>query len=234
VAWVRDAIESLRPHWNLVGGILAVNVVAVIVAGTVFLATDNVSATFGEFGPMQTLKAAQLLLAGVAGYYIYTRFWRLPQAGQRVDAPGSFFWILSGLGLVWLGIDDYFRIHERAGDVLEEGLGVTVPLLNNPDDVIVLGYGIIGLTVGAIFFGELLRSRATFPLLATGIGLLIVSLAVNFFVPEGSGLGGVEDPTNVLGAGFLLSAYLVKLREVWSELPAAPESTETGGLPSEP
>jgi len=234
VAWVRDAIESLRPHWSLVGGILAVNSVGLIIAGTAFIVTDNRSATFGEFGPMQTLKASRLLLAGVAGYYIYTRFWRLPQAGQRVDAPGSFFWILSGLGLVWLGIDDYFGLHERGGDVLENGLGVTVPLLNNPDDVIVLGYGIIGLTVGAIFFGELLRSRATFPLLATGIGLLVVSLAVDFFAPEGSPSGGLEDPTNIIGAGFLLSAYLVKLREVWSELPAAPESTAVGGLPSEP
>ncbi|KKL21779.1 hypothetical protein LCGC14_2442020, partial [marine sediment metagenome] len=234
VAWVRDAIESLRPHWTLVGGILAVNAVGLIIAGTAFIVTDNRAATFGEFGPMQTLKAAQLLLAGVAGYYIYTRFWRLPQAGQRIDAPGSFFWIISGAGLIWLGIDDYFGLHERGGDVLENGLGVTVPLLNNPDDVIVLGYGIIGLTVGAIFFGELLRSRATFPLLATGIGLLVVSLAVDFFAPEGSASGGLEDPTNIIGAGFLLSAYLVKLREVWSELPAAPESTAVGGLPSEP
>ncbi|MFB3098146.1 MAG: hypothetical protein ACE1ZZ_05685, partial [Dehalococcoidia bacterium] len=227
-------IENLRPHRNLVGGILVVNVVALIIAATAFLVTDNRAATFGEFGPMQTLKAAQLLVAGVAGYYIYTRFWRLPQAGQRIDAPGSFFWILSGVGLVWLGIDDYFGLHERGGDFLQNGLGVTVPLLNNPDDVIVLGYGILGLTLGFIFFGELMRSRATFPLLATGIGLLVVSLAVDFFAPEGSALAGVEDPTNIIGAGFVLSAYLVKLREVWSELPAVPELTETGGLPSEP
>ncbi len=183
---------------------------------------------------MQTLKAAQLLLAGVAGYYIYTRFWRLPQAGQRVDAPGSFFWIISGAGLIWLGIDDYFGIHERVGDVIENDLGVTVPLLNNPDDVILLGYGIIGLTVIAIWLGELMRSRAAFPLLATGIGFLIISQAIDFFAPEGSVLGGVENPTNIIGAGFLLSGYLVKLREVWSELPAAPESTAVGGLPSEP
>ncbi|MDV2480327.1 MAG: hypothetical protein RX317_08810 [bacterium] len=234
VAWVRDAIENLRPNWNLVGGILAVNVVALIIAAVAFALTDNRQLTFGEFGPLQTLKAGQLLVAGVAGYYIYTRFWRLPQAEQRIDAPGSFFWILSGLGLMWLGIDDYFGLHERGGDFLQYGLGVTVPLLNNPDDIIVLGYGIIGLTVGAIFFGELLRSRATFPLLATGIGLLVVSLAVDFFAPEGSPPAGLEEPTNLIGAGFVLSAYLVKLREVWSELPAAPESTADGGLPSEP
>ena len=232
VEWVRDSVERVRPHGTLVAAILAVNVVALIVAGTASLLTDR--SAFEEFGPMQTLKAAQLLLAGVAGYYIYTRFWRLPQAGQRVDAPGSFFWIISGVGLIWLGIDDYFGIHERVGDVLENDLGVTVPLLNNPDDVILLGYGIIGLTVIAIFFGELMRSRAAFPLLATGIGVLIISQAIDFFAPEGSALGGVENPTNIIGAGFLLSAYLVKLREVWSELPAAPESTAVGGLPSEP
>ncbi len=234
VAWIKDAIENLRPNWNLVGGILAVNVVALIIAAVAFALTGNRQLTFGEFGPLQTLKAGQLLVAGVAGYYIYTRFWRLPQAEQRIDTPGSFFWILSGAGLVWLGIDDYFGLHERAGDFLENDLGVTVPLLNNPDDVIVLGYGIIGLTLGFIFFGELMRSRATFPLLATGIGLLGVSLLVDFFAPEGSPPAGLEEPTNLIGGGLVLSAYLLKLREVWSELPAAPESTETGGLPSEP
>ncbi len=234
VEWVRDAIESLRPHWNLVGGLLAATVAALIVAAIVGGLTGTLSETFGEFGPMQALKAGELLLAGVAGYYIYTRFWRLPQAGQRVDAPGSFFWILSGAGLVWLGIDDYFGIHEIVGDALEGGLGTTVPVLNNFDDLILLGYGIIGLTVVAIFFGELMRSRAVFPLLMTGIGFLIISQAVDFFVPEGSALSGIENPTNIIGAGFLLSAYLVKLREVWSELPAVPEPTVAGGLPSEP
>ena len=232
--WVRDAIENLRPHRNLVGGVLAVNVLAMSIAAIVGGLTGMLDEAFGEYGPMQTLKAAQLLLAGVAGYYIYTRFWRLPQAGQRVDAPGSFFWIISGAGLVWLGIDDYFGIHESVGDALEGGLGTTVPVLNNFDDLILLGYGIIGLTVVAIFLGELMRSRATFPLLMTGIGFLIISQAVDFFIPEGTAISGVENPTNIIGAGFILAAYLVKLREVWNELPAADEPQVTGGLPSEP
>jgi hypothetical protein len=242
VAWVRDSIERLGPHLNLVRGILAMNVVALIIFGTAFLFTGERSAdpsgmswtaTFGEFGPIQTLKAGQLLLAGVAGYYIYTRFWRLPQAGQRTDAPGSFFWILSGAGLVWLGLDDYFQIHERVGDLLERGLGMTVPMLNNVDDLILLGYGIIGLTVIAIFLTELIRSRGAFPLLATGIGFMTISQGVDFFVPEGSVLAAVENPTNIIGAGFLLSAYLVKLREVSGELPAGREQILVRGLPNE-
>ncbi|MFQ6019407.1 MAG: hypothetical protein ACE5KW_01480 [Dehalococcoidia bacterium] len=234
VAWIRDSAERLRPHRTLVAAILAANVVALTVAAIAGGLTGKLSGTFGEFGPMQTLKAAELLLAGVAGYYIYTRFWRLPQAGQRVDAPGSFFWIISGAGLVWLGLDDYFQIHERVGDLLEEGLGTTVPLLNNFDDLILLGYGIIGLAVFAIFLGELMRSRAVFPLLATGIGFLVISQAIDFFAPEGTVLAGVENPTNIIGAGFILTAYLVKLREVWSELPAVRGPIVAGGLPSEP
>ena len=241
--WVKDTAERLGPHLNLVRAILAVNLVALTVAGTVFLLTGERSAdpggvswaaTFGEFGPIQTLKAGQLLVGGVAGYFIYTRFWRLPQAEQRVDAPGSFFWILSGAALVWLSIDDYFQVHERLGDVLEEGLGITIPLLNNPDDIIVLGYAVVAMTMVAIFLGELLRSRATFALLTTGVGLLIISLAVDFFVTEGTALAVVEDPTNVLGAGFIVSAYLVKLREVTSELPATSHPIVAGGLPSTP
>ena len=223
----------------MVGVILAVNVVALSIAGTAYLLTTDgfaepSAATFGEFGPIQTLKAGQLLLSGLAGYLIYHRFWRLPQAEQRVDAPGSFFWILSGLGLLWLGVDDYFQIHERMGIVLEEGLGLTIPLLNNPDDIFVLSYGVVALTMVMIFYGELLRSRASFPLLVTGFGFLVISLAVDFFATEGTSLAGVEDPTNLIGTGFILSAYLVKLREVSSELPASPQPIVAGGLPSAP
>ena len=204
---------------RLVGTILVLDVLAVGAAGIVYGLTMNLAVTFAEFGPIQTLKAGHLLVSGVAGYLIYTRFWRLPQAGQRADASGSFFWILSGAGLVWLSIDDYVQIHERLGDVLEEDLGITIPLLNNPDDIIVLGYALVALVVVAIFFGRLRRSRAVFLLLTTGLGFLVVSLAVDFFAPHGTTLAGLEDPTNVVGAGFILSAYLVKLREVSSELP---------------
>ena len=243
IAWVKDSIGQLGAHLPMVAVILAVNVAALSVAGTIYLLTGDRSAepkgiswaaTFGEFGPIQSLKAGQLLLSGLAGYLIYHRFWSLPQAGQRVDAPGSFFWILSGAGLVWLGIDDYFQIHELWGVVLEEGLGLTIPLLNNPDDLFVLGYGLVALTMVAIFLGELLRSRASFPLLVTGFGFLIISLAFDFFATEGTSLAGVEDPTNVVGTGFILSAYLVKLREVSSELPEAARPIVTGGLPSAP
>ncbi len=241
IAWVKESIGQLGPHLPMVAVILVVDVVALSIAGTVFLLTTDGfaepsgaswAATFGEFGPIQTLKAGQLLLSGLAGYVLYHRFWRLPQAGQRVDAPGSYFWILSGAGLAWLGVDDYFQIHERLGDVLEEGFGVTIPLLNNPDDIFVLGYAVIALTMVAIFLGELLRSRSSFPLLVTGFGFLVLSLAVDFFVQEGTSLAGVEDPTNVVGTGFILSAYLVKLREVSSELPGTMNSLAPGGLPS--
>ena len=218
VKWGKDSAVRLGPHLNLVRTILVLDVLAVSAAGIVYGLTTNLAVTFGEFGPIQTLKAGHLLVSGVSGYLIYTRFWRLPQAGQRVDAPGSFYWILSGAGLVWLSIDDYVQIHERLGDVLEEDLGITIPLLNNPDDIIVLGYAVAALIVIAIFFGELRRSRTVFPLLATGLGFLVVSLAVDFFAPHGTVLTGLEEPTNIVGAGFVLSAYLVKLREVSGEV----------------
>ena len=232
--WVRDSVGRLGPNLNLVRTILVLDLLAVSVAVIVLAVTLNRAVTFAEFGPIQTLKAGHFLVSGVAGYLIYTRFWRLPQAEQRVDAPGSFFWILSGAALVWLSIDDYFQIHERLGDVLEEGLGITIPLLNNPDDIIVLAYAVVAMTLVAIFLGELLRSRTVFPLLAAGLGFLVISLAVDFFAPHGTGLKTLEEPTNLIGAGFILSAYLVKLREVTSELPATPQPIVAGSLPSTP
>ena len=222
-AWVRDSVERLRPHRAPVAGILAANVVALIVAAIAGVLTEEkISAAFGEFGPMETLKAAELLAVAVAGYYIYTRFWRLPQAGQRVDAPSSFFWILSGAGLGWFGVDGYLRIRERVSNGLEEGVGGLVPLSSNLDDLILVSYGIIGLVMIAVFLGELMRSRAVFALLTVGVVLLIVSQALHVFAPEGTVSADVEHPTSLIAAGFLLAAFLVKLREVWDELPAVP------------
>jgi len=50
----------------------------------------------------------------------------------------------------------------------------------------------------------------------------------------GPALAGVESPTSVIEAGFLLAAYVVKLQEVWDELPTVPEPTVAGDPPSEP
>ena len=219
---MNNSAGQLGPHMSLVTTILVLDVLAVGAAGILYGLTMNLAVTFAEFGPIQTLKAGHLLVSGVAGYLIYTRFWRLPQAGQRADAPGSFFWIPSGAGLVWLSIDDYVQIHERLGNVLEGDLGVTIPLLNNPDDIIVLGYALAALVVVAFFFGQIRGSRAVFLLLTTGLGFLVVSLAVDFFAPHGTAWTGLEDPTNVVGVGLVLSAYLVKLREVSSELQKLP------------
>lgn len=105
---------------------------------------------------------------------------------------------------------------------------MTVPLLNHPDDLIVLGYGVAGLSLMAVFLGELMRSRAVLALLATGVTLLVISLGVDFFVPEGTPVAGVEDPANVLGAAFLLSAYVVKVREVSAQLPRAAATMALG------
>ena len=101
--------------------------------------------------------------------------------------------------------------------------GVTIPLLNNADDSFVSGYGMVAVNMVAIFFGGLLRSKASFPLLGTGFGFLVISLAIDFFAQEGTSLAGIEDQTNLIGTGFILSAYLVKLREVSSELPVVSE-----------
>ncbi len=79
-----------------------------------------------------------------------------------------------------------------------------------------------------------MRSRTAFPLLATGIGFLIFSQAADLFASDGTVLAGVESPTSIIGAGFLLAAYVVKLQEVWDELPTVPEPTVAGGPPSEP
>ena len=209
-------IASLRPYKGLVAGVLAFNVAALLAGGLHIGLTGSTSA-FNEFGPITTLKVAESLAAGTLGVLIYRRFWSQPGAETRPGAVGSFFWLMAGLGFGWLALDDYFQIHERLGSALT---GANLPLLNNVDDAIVLGYGVIGLAVIALFFREIMSSRPVATLLAAGTISAVVTMATDFFAPEGSFLAGLENPAHVAAVASLLAAFAVKYQEVDAQAPA--------------
>jgi hypothetical protein len=209
----KAGIASLKPYKRMIAGALALNMAAVA-AGGLYLATTGSLGAFAEMGPITTLKVAESLAAAALGVFIYRRFWRQPGAEARPGAAGSFFWLIAGLGLGWLALDDYFQVHERVGAAL---LGNSVPVLNHSDDAIVLGYGIIGLSLIAMFFREIMSSRPVVTLLVAGMFFGFVMLTVDFFVPERLFIAALEDPAHVTAVGFVLTAFAVKYRQVAAE-----------------
>jgi hypothetical protein len=206
----KGGIVSLRPYRGMIAGVLVFSAAALAMAGLHVAVTGSYSA-FAEFGPITSLKVAMSLAAGTLGVLTYRRFWSQPGAAKRPGAAGSFFWLVAGLGLGWLALDDYLQIHERLGGALLEG---KVPLLNNVDDVIVLGYGVVGLAAVALFFREIVSSRPVVTLLLVGISFGLVMMAVDFFAPEESILAGAEHLAHPAAVASILAAFAVKYREV--------------------
>ncbi|MEE8346249.1 MAG: hypothetical protein V3S20_02760 [Dehalococcoidia bacterium] len=210
VSAAQSGIASLKPYRGMIAGVLAFNALAVI-AGGVYLAVTGSRGAFVEMGPITTLKVAESLAAGALGVLVYRRFWSRSGAEARPGAAGSFFWLVAGLGLGWLAVDDYLQIHERVGAAL---LGSSVPLLNHSDDAIVLGYGIVAISVIAVFFREIMSSRPVVTLLVAGMSFGLLMMAVDFFVPERLFVAGLEDPAHVAAVGSVLVAFAVKYRQV--------------------
>jgi hypothetical protein len=208
---VRGGFASLRPYRGMVIGVLALNTVAVSGGGLYLAFTGSLSA-FHEYGPITTLKVAEALTAGVIGVLIYRRFWSRAGAESRPGAVGSFFWLVAGLGLGWLAVDDYFQIHERLGAALLGGTDLI--LLNKVDDVIVLVYGIVGIATVALFFREIKSSRPVVTMLVAGLSFGALMMTVDFFVPEGFFVAGLEDPAHLAAIGSILAAFAVKYRQV--------------------
>lgn len=215
----KSGLASLRPYRGMIIGVMAFNAAAVVAGGAYLAVTGSLSA-FAEYGPITTLKVMESLAAGALGVLIYRRFWSQPGAEGRPGAAGSFFWLVAGLGLGWLAVDDYLQIHERVGAAL---LGSSVPLLNNVDDVIVLGYGVLALATIALFYREIMSSRPVVTLLVAGVSFGLLMLTVDFFVPEGLFVAGLEDPAHVSAVGLVLAAFAVKYRQVGVKAQAADE-----------
>lgn len=214
VVWAaRTAFASLAPHRGLIASVLAFNALAAALAFGVGLARGDFIAPFRPFGPIQVLYSAELLLTGVLGHRIFARYWQRQDTGADPNAPGIFFWLISGWGFAWLALDDFFEVHERLGRLLE-GYGAAIPLLNHADDTVVFLYGVAAVGLIYLFYGHLRASRAPFTLLALGFLWTGFYLTVDFFVPEGTVLAGLEEPANLAVNAFFLSAYLVKYREI--------------------
>jgi hypothetical protein len=79
---------------------------------------------------------------------------RTAPRGSPIAASAGFF-AFAAAGFAFLAVDEVARLHEQLEDVLvaHEGPGPKPPLLDRIDDLIVLGYGVLGAAV-------LIRARA--------------------------------------------------------------------------
>jgi hypothetical protein len=201
-AGLRGVLTDLAPHRRLLFLILVVNVAAIAV-DRAFAATTP-APNFTEYGPATTLKVTETALTGVLGILIF-------RALGREHGVGRYFWLLAGLGLCWLALDDYFQVHEHVSWALEDH---QAPLVTHWDDLVVLAYALVGAVALIMFRHEIAASRPVTLLLGLGVIATGVMVVFDGAAEPGTPLASVEDWANIVASAFLLAAFLVKWREV--------------------
>ncbi len=167
---------------------------------------------FLERGFATALSAILLSMAGAIGL---ANFYLRKSAGF---IPAT-YWLFMGLGLLVLALDEQMMIHEWIGLVFNSR-DMEVPLpVRNWNDVIVIGYGVIGLTFCIFFYREILRYRAYLVLLVIGFSFYVVHTAVDSLVVENTLQKIViEEGAKVTCNMFLLLANAVYLHAMLQPL----------------
>lgn len=131
---------------------------------------------FGESGIVTYFSAA--LLVGAA--WFARQVWRL----RRPETPSlrdpRTIWLAASLGFAFLTLDELLRIHESVDDLAHRAFSlVETGWSDRIDDLVLVGYLIVGLALVWRCRGELWRFRAAAPLAALGAGLTALMVAMD-------------------------------------------------------
>jgi hypothetical protein len=216
---VGNRLKEVSPYSRWLVAALAVDAVLFLVGAKLYFDSGHSSVWwFGERSVIASLDVVQLLVAAAAGISAYTLFWRYPQAATMAEAAGIFLWGIGGVGLVLFALDDYFTLHENVGDFLYASFSFMPRFANNVDDLLVLGYAVVGITVLIVFRMELRARRPSTTLLYLAAGASIVMVLCDAFARSLT-LKALELPAQTLAVTLLMFAFIARYREVREVMP---------------
>jgi len=127
---------------------------------------------------------------------------------SRNPGLGGWFWLLAAAGFLFLSLDELLQFHERFG-VLVEASSVGAPdSFRNWNDVLVISYGLIWLTVLMAFLPEVLRYPRFAELVATGFVFGILHTAFDSMVLHSAEKIIVEESDKLFCVAFFAMAML--------------------------
>jgi hypothetical protein len=156
------------------------------------------SFTLGSF-LIDLISAACLAGAGVYGILV----------ARKLQGAPRRFWAVAGAGLIWLGADEMFGLHEGI-EMLLDAVGVPqAPLVHSTNDALLIGYA----AIGAYFGLRNLRELGSHPvvlgiMIAAAISLVAAVTADAFFTPDPTAAWIEEDGELAGGALFLAALWL--------------------------
>ncbi|MCC7365492.1 MAG: hypothetical protein IT303_14095 [Dehalococcoidia bacterium] len=140
---------------------------------------------------------------------------------------GSAYWLIAGIGLVYLAIDERLSLHERIGRRISDAGVANPPGVNHMDDVVLLALAAAGALVTLVFWREVVRHRTALPALVVGAGFTAAALAVDALAPVEGRAPRMEELLELAGQGSLLAAMWYR----WSEERAGVTRLEAAPAP---
>jgi len=140
---------------------------------------------------------------------------------------GRWFWLLLGMGFLFLCLDEQLEFHERGGYFILYNLGIDpLPGFRNWNDIIVICYGLVAGTICLVFIVEMLRFRRFIELLMVGAFFYVLHSAIDSLF-EGQFKMVPEESAKLLANAFFALAFLASALGVSAEMRSSPGTTSS-------
>jgi len=127
------------------------------------------------------------------------------------------FWLMAVSVFIFLAIDELMRMHEAAGWLTKELIGEPKGF-RNWNDVIVIGYGIVALTLGYYFLPEILRYPRFFEFLAVAFVFFFIHTFIDSTVEPKTTVSAIfEESAKLLCTALLSFSMFIALIGIQSK-----------------
>lgn len=154
--------------------IIVIDAVA-IAAGFVAAIVQGISPTTYVGGDFYTgyLSIAQFIAMSVLAAVLF--FVRKGQEGSKIWKAQYLLWAIAGAGFIFLAFNQGYRLQDKIGSLVVtlfsiENAGIT----DRAGDVVLALYCLVIFIIAVLFRKELLRYKEAFPILITGVMLILL------------------------------------------------------------
>lgn len=169
-----DRNISTISHKNILRMVIIVDVIAISIA----LITGNAPKHFAEAGFMTCFSFTQLLIIAAVAREIFIV--RKGGAKAKVLKQPYVIWAVVAAAFVFLSIDEIATVHEHI-DVFIHNIFMIreTALTDRIDDILVGGYGLLGLAGFYIYRVELKEYKKAFPLFIAGFIFMFIMVCLD-------------------------------------------------------
>jgi hypothetical protein len=225
--WARrlTAIPSLL--LKLLVGATVLSLVSAFIGLAIFGWGDQ-HQLFRDVGPIQLWSLLQTLTVAILGLLIARRTARY---GDWRDANN--FWLLAGIGFLWLTIDAPLDLHGKIGGLLADATGSDGTAgFHRWSDFILFAYMVGGLLLAAIYWRDWLPFAELRVLFLAGAVLIGLTIAIDGFVDQTSTIWVIEETLKLYGGAFFVATFAVRYRMGETDEAATEAADATAPSPS--